>query len=165
MNEKYGKYRTCLYSPAAFVLYLLANYESGAIDQYYIICQGRSPLALSGGILVSRDETLLQVKRAEEEAEQIIKEAQENQRAVVVAARKQAIRATQEADERLRAEFESTLSKERAKIAPQREAILSKGKDEALRTRAQAKDRTQKVKDHLKDSFARTLDATSRTNG
>jgi len=114
---------------------------------------------------VSRDETLLQVKRAEEEAEQIIKEAQENQRAVVVAARKQAIRATQEADERLRAEFESTLSKERAKIAPQREAILSKGKDEALRTRAQAKDRTQKVKDHLKDSFARTLDATSRTNG
>jgi V/A-type H+-transporting ATPase subunit G/H len=114
---------------------------------------------------VSRDETLLQVKRAEEEAEQIIKEGQESQRAVVVAARRQALKASQEADEKLRAEFDSAVSKERSKVASQREAILVRGRDEALRMSAQAKDRTNRAKDHLKNRFARTLDATSRTDG
>jgi len=97
------------------------------------------PHSLSGGILVSRDETLLQVKRAEEEAEQIIKEARESQRAAVVAARKQAMRVMQEADEKLRAEFDSAVSKERMKVASQRETILSRGRDEALRMKVQAK--------------------------
>lgn len=128
----------------------------------YVKAVPHSPL--SGEILVSRDDILLQIKRAEEEAEQIIKEAQESQRAVVVAARKQAIRVTQERDERLRAEFDSAISKERAKVASQRETILSKGKDEALRMRTQAEDRTRKVKDYLKDSFARTLDVAPRTD-
>jgi len=113
---------------------------------------------------MSRDETLLQVKRAEEEAEQIIKEAQESQRSVVIAARRQALKATQDADERLRAEFDSAVSKERAKIASEREAILVRGRDDALRVRDQAKNRMNRSKDHLKDSFARTLDATPGTD-
>lgn len=116
------------------------------------------------GTPMSRDETLLQVKRAEEEAEQIIKEAQESQRSVVIAARRQALKATQDADGRLRAEFDSAVSKERAKIVSEKEAILVRGKDDALRVRDLAKNRMNRSKDHLKDSFARTLDATSGTD-
>jgi vacuolar-type H+-ATPase subunit H len=75
------------------------------------------------------------------------------------------MRVMQEADEKLRAEFDSAVSKERMKVASQRETILSRGRDEALRMKVQATDRANKVKNHLKDSFARTLDATPRTNG
>lgn len=114
---------------------------------------------------MGRDETLLQVRRAEEEAEQIIKEAQESQKAIIAGARRQAIRATQEGEERLRAEFDQALSGEKAKIASQREGILARGKDDGLRVRAQATTRSKKVKDNLKDDFMRALDAAPRTNG
>jgi V/A-type H+-transporting ATPase subunit G/H len=114
---------------------------------------------------MGRDETLLQVRRAEEEAEQIIKEAQESQKAIIAAARRQAIKATQEGEERLRTEFDQTLSREKAKIASQREEILARGKDEGLRVRTQATTRADKVRDDLKDNFVRALDATPRTNG
>jgi V/A-type H+-transporting ATPase subunit G/H len=107
---------------------------------------------------MGRDETLLQVRRAEEEAEQIIKEAQESQKAIIAAARRQAIKATQEGEERLRIEFDQTLSS-------QREGILARGKDEGLRVRTQATTRADKVRDDLKDNFVRALDAAPRTNG
>lgn len=113
---------------------------------------------------MSRDDTLLQVKQAEQEAESIITEAKESQKAVIAAARRQAIKTVRESDDKLRAEYESTLLAEKRKVASQREAILGRGREEAERTRRVAKEKASRAKNHLKDSFVRALDAASRGN-
>ncbi|MBM4237717.1 MAG: hypothetical protein FJ151_04450 [Euryarchaeota archaeon] len=120
---------------------------------------------LSGESPVARADTLLEVRKAEEEAERIIKEAQERQKAIVAAARKRVLQRSREAEEKLKAEIESTLSKEKKSVASQKEEILSKGRTEAAKIRKQADERVPKVKNHLKDSFERAIDAAAGANG
>ncbi len=113
---------------------------------------------------MNRSDILLQVKDAESKAQQIVKEAEEKQRSTVTAARREAATRVNEADEKLRAEYDSRFAKERESIASEKQAYLNKGKEEAAAIKAKAEVKVPNVITHLMKSFERTLDVAAKTN-
>jgi vacuolar-type H+-ATPase subunit H len=113
---------------------------------------------------VNRSDILLQVKDAEAKAQQIVKEAEEKQRATISAARRDAATRVNEADEKLRAEHDAKLAKERESIAAEKQTHLNKGREEATRVKASAETKVPNVLTHLMQSFERTLDVAAKTN-
>lgn len=120
---------------------------------------------LSGESLVTRAETLLEIKKAEEEAEQIVREAQEKQKMIVANARREAAQRMRESEEKLRAEFEVAVSREKNRIASQKEEILKRGREEAEKIKKLANERIPEIRLYLKNAFERAIDAATRTNG
>jgi V/A-type H+-transporting ATPase subunit G/H len=102
---------------------------------------------------VTRADTLLQIKDAEAKASQIMIEADEKQKAVMAAARKDAIRKIQDADDKQRSEFDAAYASEKAKVSAQREEILEKGKLEARELKSKAESNIPKAKLQLKKTF------------
>ena len=80
-------------------------------------------------------------------------EADEKQKALVVAARKDAVRKIQDAEEKHRAEFESAYAAEKAKVSSQRDEILLKGRADASGVKGQAEHNIPKAKSQLKQAF------------
>jgi len=111
---------------------------------------------------LSRAEILLQVKNAEEEAQQILKRARDEEKALASSARKEAVRRVQEAEERLQEEFNSALSAEKDRVASLREELIRKGQAEASSIERMAEERIQKAKIHLKSLFERIVDVAAR---
>jgi V/A-type H+/Na+-transporting ATPase subunit G/H len=111
---------------------------------------------------LSRAEILLQVKSAEEEAQQILKRARDEEKALASSARKEAVRRVQEAEERLQEEFNSALSAEKERVASLREELIGKGQAEASSIERMAEECVQRAKIHLKSLFERTVDVTTR---
>ncbi len=118
----------------------------------------------SGESSVGKAETLLQVKDAEAKAKQTLEQAEEKQRSIVAAARKEAVERSQKAEHDVRAKTESALAQERQSLSVQREALLTKGRDEAAKIEAKARDRIPKAKLMIKQSFERTLDVAAGAN-
>lgn len=118
----------------------------------------------SGERSVGKSETLLQVKDAEAKAKLLIEQADEKQRSIIAAARREAIDKVQKAEEDLRSKKESALSQEKLALATQRDELLRKGNEEAAGINGKAKDRVPKAKSLLKQQFERTLDAATGTN-
>ncbi|MBI0584809.1 MAG: hypothetical protein ISF22_11380 [Methanomassiliicoccus sp.] len=108
---------------------------------------------------MGKAETLLQVKDAEAKAKQTLEQAEEKQRSIIAAARREAVDRSQKAESDLRAKTESALAQERKALSAQREALLVKGKEEAAKIDAKASDRIPRAKLMIKKSFERTLDA------
>lgn len=102
---------------------------------------------------MTRADTLLQIKDAEAKASLIMKEADDKQKTIVAAARKEAIRKIQEADLKRRSEFDAAYASEKAKVSSQRDEILDKGKAEAKGIKAKADQSIPKAKSHLKQAF------------
>ncbi len=102
---------------------------------------------------MTRADTLLQIKDTEAKASVIMKEADDKQKTIVAAARKDAIRKIQDADEKQRSEFDVAYASEKAKVSSQRYEILGKGKDEAKVLKAKAETNIPKAKSHLKQAF------------
>lgn len=119
----------------------------------------------SGESLVTRAETLLEIKKAEEEAEQIVREAQEKHKAMIAAARREAARRLKESEEELRVEFEAAVAREKSRIASQKEEILRRGREEAEKVKKMAAERIPQVKTYLKNAFERAIDVSARANG
>jgi vacuolar-type H+-ATPase subunit H len=113
---------------------------------------------------VNRSDILLQVKDAETKAQQIVKEAEEKQRATVTSARREAATRVNEADEKLRAEYDARFAKERESIASEKQAYLNKGKEEAAAVKTKADAKIPNVITHLMKSFEGTLDVAAKTN-
>ncbi len=113
---------------------------------------------------MGKAETLLQVKDAEAKAKQMLEQAEEKQRSIIAAARREAVDRTQKAEQDLRAKTESTLAQERKALSVHREELLAKGRDEAAKIEAKASDRIPKAKLMIKQSFERTLDAAAGAN-
>lgn len=120
---------------------------------------------LTGESLVTRAETLLEIKKAEEEAEQIVREAQEERKAIVAAARREAAQKMRESEEKLKAEFELAVSREKNRIASQKEEILKRGQEEAEKIKKLADERIPEIRLYLKNAFERAIDAATGTNG
>jgi len=110
---------------------------------------------------LSRADTLLKVKQAEESAKKIVDEAGERSRAILASARKDAVKLIQDAEKQVRADFDSAITKEKVKIASQRDALLSEGREKAAKLETVAEERILKVKDYLKQEFERTIDVTA----
>jgi len=102
---------------------------------------------------MTRADTLLQIKDAEVKASQIMKEADDKQRSIVSAARKDAIRKIQDADVKQRSEFDAAYAAEKAKVSSQREEILDKGRAEAKAIKSRAEQNLPQAKSHLKQVF------------
>ena len=102
---------------------------------------------------VTRADTLLQIKDAEVKASQIMKEADDKQRTIVSAARKDAIKRIQDAEAQQRSESEAAYAAEKATVSSQRDEILNKGKAEAKAIKAKADLNLQKAKTQLKLAF------------
>ncbi len=113
---------------------------------------------------MNRSDILLQVKDAETKAQQIVKEAEEKQRATVTSARREAATRVNEADEKLRAEYDARFAKERESIASEKQAYLNKGKEEAAAVKTKADAKIPNVITHLMKSFEGTLDVAAKTN-
>ena len=113
---------------------------------------------------MNRSDILLQVKDAESKAQQIVKEAEEKQRATITSARREAATRVNEADEKLRAEYEARFAKERESIASEKQTYLNKGKEEAVAIKSKADAKIPNVITHLMQSFERTLDVAAKTN-
>jgi len=113
---------------------------------------------------VNRSDILLQVKDAESKAQQIVKEAEEKQRATISSARKEAATRVNEADEKLRVEHDARFAKEREGIAAEKQTYLNKGKDEAASVKTKAEAKVPNVITHLVKSFERTLDVAAKTD-
>jgi V/A-type H+-transporting ATPase subunit G/H len=106
---------------------------------------------------VTRADTLLQIKEAEAKAAQIVKDAEEKHKQVIAAARREAAVRIQAAEVKLKAEFESAFSAERAKISTQRDEIIRKGTIEAKSLTDRAESRVAKVVDDILEKFEQTL--------
>lgn len=113
---------------------------------------------------MGKAETLLQVKDAEAKAKQTLEQAEEKQRSIIAAARREAVERSQKSEQDLHAKTESTLAQERKALSAQREELLTKGKDEAAKIEAKASDRIPKAKMMIKQRFERTLDAAAGAN-
>ncbi len=113
---------------------------------------------------MNRSDILLQVKDAETKAQQIVKEAEEKQRATVTSARREAATRVNEADEKLRAEYDARFAKERESIASEKQAYLNKGKEEAAAVKTKADAKIPNIITHLMKSFEGTLDVAAKTN-
>lgn len=118
----------------------------------------------SGERSVGKSETLLQVKDAEAKAKLLIEQADEKQRTIIAAARREAVDKVQKAEQDQRSKSESVLSQERVALASQRDELLRKGNEEAASINHKAKDRVPKAKTMIKQKFERTLDAATGTN-
>ncbi|HIJ00506.1 MAG: V/A-type H+/Na+-transporting ATPase subunit [Candidatus Methanomethylophilaceae archaeon] len=110
---------------------------------------------------MSRTDILLKVKETEAKARSIIEEAEEEKKAIIAKARRDSVKMVQDAEAKIRADFESKISEEMKKLASQREVLLRKGEEEAARLEAVASKRMAKVKDFLKKEFERSINATS----
>jgi V/A-type H+-transporting ATPase subunit G/H len=110
---------------------------------------------------LSRADILLKIKTAEQDAQQILFEAQEKQKNIVSSARKEAVDMVQKAEAKLREEHNSALSSERDRVAGLRNELLKKGKEEATAIDKRSDELVKKAKIHLKSLFERTIDATS----
>jgi len=110
---------------------------------------------------LSRTDILLKVKETEAKARSIIEEAEEEKKAIIAKARRDSVKMVQDAEAKIRADFESKISEEMKKLASQREVLLRKGEEEAARLEAAASKRMAKVKDFLKKEFERSINATS----
>jgi V/A-type H+-transporting ATPase subunit G/H len=113
---------------------------------------------------VNRSDILLQVKDAESKAQQIVKEAEDKQRATITSARREAATRVNEAEVKLRAEYDARFAKERESIASEKQAYLQKGKEEAAAVKTKAEVKVPTVITHLMKSFERTLDVAAKTN-
>lgn len=113
---------------------------------------------------MNRSDILLQVKDAESKAQQIVKEAEDKQRVTMTSARREAATRVNEADEKLRAEYDARFAKERESIASEKQAYLQKGKEEAAAVKTKAEVKVPSVITHLMQSFERTLDVAAKTN-
>ncbi|NLX46929.1 MAG: hypothetical protein GXY70_01965 [Euryarchaeota archaeon] len=113
---------------------------------------------------MNRSDILLQVKDAESKAQQIVKEAEDGQRSIITSARRESSTRVNEADEKLRAEYESRFAKERESIASEKQTYLNKGKEEAADIKAKADTKVPTVITHLMKSFERTLDVAAKTD-
>ncbi|HUT27853.1 MAG TPA: hypothetical protein VMW85_07405 [Methanomassiliicoccales archaeon] len=113
---------------------------------------------------MNRSDILLQVKDAEAKAQQIVKEAEEKQRTIISSARREAATHMNEADEKLRTEFDARFAKERETIAAERQTYLNKGKDEAAAIKVKADAKVPDVITHLMQGFERTLDVAAKRN-
>lgn len=102
---------------------------------------------------MARADTLLQIKDAEAKASQTMKEADDKQKTIVAAARKDAIRKIQDSDDKQRSEFDAAYASEKAKVSSQREEILEKGRREARELKSKAEMSIPKAKSHLKQAF------------
>lgn len=113
---------------------------------------------------MGKADTLLQVKDAETKAKQTLEQADERQRVIIAAARREAVDRSQTAEQEFRARTESALAQERKSLASQRETLLVKGKEEASRIEAKAVERIPKAKLLIRQHFERTLDAAAGTH-
>lgn len=110
---------------------------------------------------LSRAEILLKIKDAEQDAQQILFEAQERQKNIVSSARKEAVDMLLSAEANLREEHNSALSSERDRVTGLRNELLKKGKEEAAAIDKKSSELVKRAKIHLKSLFERTIDATS----
>jgi len=110
---------------------------------------------------VSRAETLLRVKDAEAKAKEILAEAEDKRRSLLAAARRDAIQLVQQEEDKLRAQQDASLTKEKAAVGEARQKLLKKGSDEAARLMSSASGNVPKAKAHLKQSFERAVNASA----
>ena len=111
---------------------------------------------------MSRAEILVKIKDAESKAKDYVTEAEENSKVIVATARKEAVRMIRNAEDGMKADRDSTLAQEKVKIASQRKELMAKGEEEAEKLKVKAANNIPRAKNHLKERFERTVDATSR---
>ena len=110
---------------------------------------------------MSRAEILVKIKDAESQAKDYITEAEEKSKAIVATARKESVRMARAAEETMKADYDSALSDERAKIASQRSELLKNGEEDSERLKAKAVTKIPSAKNHVKERFERTFDASA----
>lgn len=113
---------------------------------------------------MGKTETLLQVRDAEAKAQQTLEQADEKQKAIVAAARREAVEKIQAAEKAVKAKNETAIAQEKGSLASQRSHLLQKGNEEAAKLGTKAKERIPKAKTHIRETFERTLDAATGTN-
>lgn len=113
---------------------------------------------------MGKAETLLQVRDAEVKAKQALEQADEKQRSILLAARREAVDRSHKAELELRSKTESALAQEKKALAAKRDELLKKGNEDAATIEAKASERIPKAKLMIKQNFERTFDAATRTN-
>ena len=110
---------------------------------------------------MSRADTLVKIKEAESKARETIASAEEKQKVTLAGARREAIRIVQEAEDKMKAEHEAIMSKERQSMAEKRQQLLKKGSDDAAKLMSKAAGNVPKAKARIKEVFERTIDASA----
>jgi len=107
---------------------------------------------------MSRADTLVKIKEAESKAQETIAAAEEKQKAMLAGARREAIRIVQEAEDKMKAEHDAVMAKERQSMAEKRQRLLRKGSDDAAKLMSKAAVNVPKAKTRIKEVFERTID-------
>jgi len=110
---------------------------------------------------MSRADTLVRIKEAESEARGIIAAAEEKQKTILAGARRDAIRMTQDAEDKTKADHENVMAREKQAMSEKREQLLRKGSDEAAKLMSKAAGNVPKAKARIKEVFERTIDASA----
>ncbi len=110
---------------------------------------------------MTRADTLVKIKEAESKARETIAAAEEKQKAILAGARREAIRIVQEAEDKMKAEHETALAKEKQAMSEKRQQLLKKGSDDAAKLMSRAASNVPKAKAKIKEVFERTIDASA----
>lgn len=106
---------------------------------------------------MTRADTLLKIKDAETKAAQIVKDAQEKQRAIVANSRRDAIKRIQDAEVRMREDNDRAFANERVKVNSTKTELINKGVEEAKMVKSRSASKMSTVRMHLKESFEKSL--------
>jgi vacuolar-type H+-ATPase subunit H len=106
---------------------------------------------------VTRADTLLKVKEAEAKAAQIVKSAQEKQKATVANARRDALTRIRDGETRLKEDREKAIAAEKEKLDAARREQLAKGNADANSALAVSDSKIFAIKSYLKESFEKSL--------
>ncbi|MDR0523953.1 MAG: hypothetical protein LBG62_05990 [Candidatus Methanoplasma sp.] len=110
---------------------------------------------------MSRTDILIEIKKAESEADEKVAKAEADKKAAVADARRESVKRIQEAESDLRANHESVIAREMAAADAGKRDKLAAGEKEANALEASSKKNIGKVNDFLAKEFERTINAAS----
>ena len=91
----------------------------------------------------------------------MVVEAEASKKEAIAAARRDSVKRIQDAEAQCLAAFESSMAKEKERLAQEKDAKLAEGRSAADTIGAASKDRIQEVNDYLKKAFEETINVTS----
>jgi len=110
---------------------------------------------------MSRTDVLSEIKRAEAEADARVAKAEADKKIAIADARKDSVKKIQDAETKLRNNYETVIGKEQEALDEGRNKKLAEGEDVAKSIETSATKKIKKVDDFLTEEFERAINVSS----
>jgi len=114
-----------------------------------------------GECKLSRTDILIEIKKAEAEADAKVEKAEADKKTTIAEARRDSVKRIQDAEAATRSNYESTIAAEQKALDDKRNELLAVGEKEAKAIEKSSAKKTKEVNDFLIEEFERAIDVTS----